>query len=158
MIECSAPIPLRILDWPDAIDGGLLTLEQQGCLILLVRYIWLNQRVPNFEAARAIVGIRHTGRARRIRLHNLIEIAAEISSVRAPIDPHDRIAVYRGAGGVCHYCKQSVGDNWHIDHSMPVARGGRSVFANYRLSCGPCNMSKGRMTEDEFFAAIGGAA
>ncbi len=34
-------------------------------------------------------------------------------------------------------------DNLTIDHIIPVSRGGKSVYENLQILCGPCNSSKG---------------
>lgn len=49
-----------------------------------------------------------------------------------------RIAFY---GWKCAYCK--VAPYEHLDHVIPLARGGTNFPANIRPSCKRCNMSKG---------------
>ena len=47
-------------------------------------------------------------------------------------------------GGTCAYCDTDVDlDSCHIDHVIPVAKGGTSKLSNLAISCPPCNMSKG---------------
>lgn len=44
-------------------------------------------------------------------------------------------------GGTCAYCQQEPYK--HLDHVMPLARGGRHVIGNLLPSCSACNLSKG---------------
>lgn len=57
----------------------------------------------------------------------------------------------------CSYCysegepdRDADGQAWHIDHALPVSRGGRTHPNNLTLSCTRCNLSKGSKTPVEF--------
>ena len=50
-------------------------------------------------------------------------------------------------GGVCSYCG---GPYEHLDHAIPLSRGGTNWPANLRTACRPCNLSKGSKTVCEF--------
>lgn len=43
--------------------------------------------------------------------------------------------------GVCTYCGSETKP--HVDHIVPISRGGSNDFINLTTSCGPCNQSKG---------------
>jgi len=43
---------------------------------------------------------------------------------------------------VCFYCGADCANNFHVDHFMPLARGGAHVLTNLRIACAPCNLSK----------------
>ena len=46
--------------------------------------------------------------------------------------------------GKCFYCGINLSfDNFHIDHYMPIAKGGMHEESNLRISCPHCNLSKG---------------
>ena len=51
-------------------------------------------------------------------------------------------------GGMCSYCRQAPFE--HIDHAIPVARGGTNWPSNLRPACGPCNLRKWTKTAMEF--------
>jgi 5-methylcytosine-specific restriction endonuclease McrA len=53
-------------------------------------------------------------------------------------------------GRKCFYCKKRLGSSFHIDHKVPVNRGGRSEMANYVLACMQCNQEKHAKTIGEY--------
>lgn len=44
--------------------------------------------------------------------------------------------------GVCAMCPEEIILNFHVDHIVPVSKGGRNDVSNLQLLCPPCNMSK----------------
>ncbi len=56
--------------------------------------------------------------------------------------------------GVCAYCESTLNGNNHVDHMIPLSRGGRNDWSNLAITCGDCNRSKGTMTAEEFFQAM----
>ncbi len=50
----------------------------------------------------------------------------------------------------CYYCQEPLGDGYHIEHMIPLSRGGLHDYRNVVLSCPPCNMRKGTKTAKEF--------
>lgn len=53
--------------------------------------------------------------------------------------------------GKCVYCKINCENSYHIDHKLPVSRGGDNSFDNLALACPHCNLSKGAKTDYEFY-------
>ena len=45
--------------------------------------------------------------------------------------------------GCCAYCNEPLSDGYHIDHVVPLSRGGYNGIGNYLPSCPTCNDSKG---------------
>jgi 5-methylcytosine-specific restriction endonuclease McrA len=43
--------------------------------------------------------------------------------------------------GLCAYCGLDLGA-YHIDHILPLSRGGSNGVENIALACSPCNLSK----------------
>lgn len=56
-----------------------------------------------------------------------------------------RDVIYTRDGGVCMKCGKKVRrDSFHVDHIVPVARGGDEWdLANLECSCPECNLRKG---------------
>jgi len=70
------------------------------------------------------------------------------------VESIDRLVVYERDGGVCHICGRGVPvDRFHLDHVIPVSRGGDHSHANVRVSHPLCNMQKGARLLGEEVAA-----
>lgn len=51
---------------------------------------------------------------------------------------------------VCKYCSVDCVDNYHIDHVIPLTKGGQHSLDNLTISCPSCNHSKGNKTLAEW--------
>lgn len=49
----------------------------------------------------------------------------------------------------CWWCKRPI-DKWHIDHVIPIARGGSNTAGNLCLACPRCNHSKSARLPSEW--------
>lgn len=56
--------------------------------------------------------------------------------------------------GLCFYCAIELTEQFHVDHRMPISRGGSNDKENLAIACAPCNWSKGAKTDEEFFAFL----
>jgi 5-methylcytosine-specific restriction endonuclease McrA len=73
--------------------------------------------------------------------------------VRRKIPKLLRQAVIARDGLVCVYCEAALHQNAvHLDHKVPISRGGKHTVSNLCVSCAPCNHAKGTMTPEEFLA------
>lgn len=50
--------------------------------------------------------------------------------------------IYEAQGGRCAYCRKSVGDDYHVDHVIPLAKGGSNDRSNLQICCPRCNSQK----------------
>ena len=57
--------------------------------------------------------------------------------------PEDIRQQYKRQHGKCFWCGMEVGDKYHIDHVIPLVRGGSNWPDNLVISCPTCNLSKG---------------
>lgn len=56
----------------------------------------------------------------------------------------DRSEIFARDGGVCHICGGLVNpESWHVDHVVPLARGGEHSRTNVAVAHPFCNQSKG---------------
>jgi 5-methylcytosine-specific restriction endonuclease McrA len=49
---------------------------------------------------------------------------------------------YKAQKGRCYYCGVKVGQDYHVDHVIPLSRGGSNGPENIVISCPFCNQSK----------------
>jgi 5-methylcytosine-specific restriction endonuclease McrA len=69
--------------------------------------------------------------------------------------PADVRAQFDFQGGICFYCTTNLtwGEKprtWHLDHVVPISRGGSNGPENIVCACAPCNQSKHAKTLDEW--------
>ena len=58
-------------------------------------------------------------------------------------------ALYEEQEGKCAYCGIELGDDFHVDHVIPLSRGGANSPDNLALACVFCNCSKsGQLLEE----------
>lgn len=58
-------------------------------------------------------------------------------------------------GSVCYLCgKDCTPKELHLDHVIPLSRGGSHSPDNLKVSCALCNLSKGAMTASEYVATL----
>lgn len=62
--------------------------------------------------------------------------------------------MYKDQGGLCAYCECCLDGRYHIEHMVPLSRGGSNDALNIALTCPECNVRKGDKTVEEFFAAV----
>lgn len=66
-----------------------------------------------------------------------------MSKGRKSIPKRIRYAVLERDGYRCRYCGASANDaTLHVDHRMPLAKGGSDAFANLVTACSDCNLGK----------------
>jgi 5-methylcytosine-specific restriction endonuclease McrA len=51
--------------------------------------------------------------------------------------------LYRSQGGECALCRRTLVGGYHVDHIIPIAKGGMNVVGNLQLLCQRCNLTKG---------------
>jgi len=56
--------------------------------------------------------------------------------------PQDIQRIHKAQRGKCAYCKCKVGDDYHVDHIVALARGGTNWPRNLQILCQPCNNQK----------------
>ncbi len=71
---------------------------------------------------------------------------------RIPISRVRLAILYSEQGGCCAGCFKPLGEDVHVDHVEPLARGGGDVFENLQLLHGACNQAKGTLGAAEWFA------
>lgn len=56
----------------------------------------------------------------------------------------DALTVFRRDQGICGICRQPVDpkSKWHVDHVLPLSKGGAHSYVNVQLAHARCNVSK----------------
>ena len=55
----------------------------------------------------------------------------------------------------CFWCETECNENYHLDHIVPISKGGRNSLCNIAISCQPCNNKKGSKDLTEWLEEIG---
>jgi hypothetical protein len=65
--------------------------------------------------------------------------------LREIVNAKTRNSIFDRDNGKCAYCQGQIlyDESWHIDHIVPVAKGGTNELSNLTLSCVACNLKKG---------------
>ena len=73
-------------------------------------------------------------------------------SVGGPPERISKAKVYERDKGICGLCgRRCVPPAFHVDHIIPISRGGADRYDNVRLTCPGCNMDKGTRLDGEQF-------
>jgi 5-methylcytosine-specific restriction endonuclease McrA len=56
----------------------------------------------------------------------------------------------RDGGYFCFYCKDALEADFHVDHKVPIAKGGTHSLENMVLACMPCNQEKHAKDIEEY--------
>lgn len=88
--------------------------------------------------------VRAKKNRRRARLRN-----AEGSHTREDIQKQ-----YEAQKGCCHWCDEPVGKKYHVDHVIPLSRGGSNGPENLVIACPTCNSAKGTKMPSEFVGVL----
>lgn len=75
------------------------------------------------------------------RIHNLSRRARKAAVYVERVDPN---IVFDRDKGVCGICFGNVERNepWHVDHVIPIAKGGEHSYRNVQLAHATCNLKK----------------
>ena len=72
-------------------------------------------------------------------------------AARIPISRVRLAILYSEQGGCCAGCFKPMGEDVHVDHVEPMARGGPDAFENCQLLHSDCNQAKGVMSAAMWF-------
>jgi 5-methylcytosine-specific restriction endonuclease McrA len=56
---------------------------------------------------------------------------------------------------VCYWCNAKCKDEYHVDHYVPLSKGGQHVRDNLVIACKPCNLRKKDKDPLSFAALVG---
>jgi len=64
--------------------------------------------------------------------------------------PEDIFRLMDEQKGRCVYCGKSIEDEYHIDHTHPLSKGGSNWPSNLQLLCPKCNLRKSASSHEEY--------
>ena len=82
----------------------------------------------------------HKSNPERVKLLHKISNAKRRSALTESFDSNEWLQ--RQKPFICFYCNKAVGEAHHIDHFIPLSKGGVHSEANLRISCPNCNLRK----------------
>ena len=66
------------------------------------------------------------------------------------INRHIVVGQYWEQNGLCYWCMDELGERFHIDHYVPVSRGGTNHKNNIVCACPECNQRRGARLDSEW--------
>lgn len=67
----------------------------------------------------------------------------------------DIVDIFKMQGGRCAYCRKKLKGVYHVDHIIPLSKGGRNDRRNLQITCQPCNQLKYSRDPIDFARIIG---
>jgi 5-methylcytosine-specific restriction endonuclease McrA len=58
----------------------------------------------------------------------------------------DPMVLFERDNGICGICASQIKDDFHVDHIVPLSRGGSHSYDNTQIAHPRCNLSKGSRT------------
>jgi 5-methylcytosine-specific restriction endonuclease McrA len=128
--------------------------HEEGRFLIRKLYEEANELSRRAEADRRDVRLLQ---AKKSKLKSEVEKLRKMARERRPIAKQSRSFIIARDEQTCTYCRREGletrdpdGKYWHIDHDIPVCRGGTNKESNLVLACAACNLAKRDRTGDEF--------
>lgn len=90
------------------------------------------------------------GNPERTRAKDATRRARKLS-VGGQFTKRDVVNQYAAQGGKCYYCSCDLA-KYHVDHYIPLSRGGTNDASNIVIACPHCNLAKRDMMPDVFIS------
>jgi hypothetical protein len=113
---------------------------------------WYRENRESLRPRRALARRRYYLANREKYIH-AAKVRQAITKARGgTLRASDIRVLFAAQNGCCAYCGCLLPPTFHIEHKVPLARGGRSDPENICLACPACNLAKGTKTDAEFRA------
>ena len=148
MAKATAKVKQWRIDNPgarDVWDADYRSRKRQQCRDANTR--WREKRPDYFKEYQQ----KNIERFRAHRRNRKARVKAAPGSHTA----QDVAELLKAQRGRCGYCRVSLGAGYHVDHIIPIKRGGSNYRHNLQLLCEPCNLSKGAKDPLDFARQVG---
>ena len=112
-------------------------------------------RDANRLAMRAAAARRYRENGEKIRAAARVKTAKRRAATRQGYTVSDVQILLARQRRRCAACAVNVRKNYHVDHIVPLARGGSNGPKNIQILCPHCNLSKGARDPIEFARQLG---
>lgn len=130
----------------------------EGVLLLNATYEPLHilswKRVLRLLTAGKVEVVEETDREVRsfnavLRIPSIVRLLRYVH-YHGPLPKFSRVNVYRRDDFRCQYCGKEFGaPDLTLDHVVPRAQGGKTIWENVVACCLPCNLKKGSRTPEQ---------
>jgi 5-methylcytosine-specific restriction endonuclease McrA len=101
-------------------------------------------RKRNESACRARIEAWGRENVGRRKVYTSTRRARKKNATVGVLTPYDLDMLFAEQGGRCCYCgDELVGNTMHLEHVVPLSRGGAHTLDNLSWACASCNLSKG---------------
>jgi 5-methylcytosine-specific restriction endonuclease McrA len=100
---------------------------------------WQKRHAARFKAAQRRYGASPKGK-RTMRASAANRRARKLDQFIENVDPE---IVYEMHGGMCGICKKFIDGDFHVDHVIPLVKGGMHGYVNVQPAHPSCNLRKG---------------
>lgn len=88
----------------------------------------------------------------KIKAHNR---RAKKKASGGKLSPSLSLMLFAKQRGKCAICKEGLKTGYHMDHIIPLARGGKNIERNIQLTCKRCNGRKSDKDPIQFMQSLG---
>lgn len=132
-----------------------LPAEKDGNVLLgaIARYLRTGEEPKRLRTMQKIAweGMRHDLETSRARIIAGGSTGQQAYGKRGPIPARTRYMVLERDGYTCQYCgAKAPRAELHIDHIVPVSKGGTSDMSNLVTACAECNLGKSDLDTTRF--------
>ena len=99
--------------------------------------------------------VENPDKARRLRQVQAQRRRARERNIAGSFTRRDLERLFKLQCGKCAYCRVKLGRKHHVDHIVPVAKGGTNDPSNLQLLCIPCNRKKAARDPLDFARLLG---
>lgn len=122
---------------------------------------WIDKNPERFRETKRRWFADHPEEARAIRRKAKVRRSARLGAQLGlwhHLEAQIEALLFRSQAGLCYYCKDPLDWNsrktFHLEHMIPLSRGGSHGFDNWCISCAPCNFKKHAKTAEEFMKLL----